>query len=162
MPPGTITTETTPLEPAQIHYQWIQRVYVLLDDYDRVILEKHNLNKSEYRTLLLLDQSPGKRLTTISEKLLLSKSTITRVIDVLEGRGWVERIPDHVDRRALRVVLTAEGARRRDHVYQVHQRALDEIFQALDEGERESLDHLLKSLFTCLKSSMNGGNSNTT
>lgn len=134
----------------------------MLDDYDRVILEKHNLNKSEYRTLLLLNQSPGKRLTTISEKLLLSKSTITRVIDELEKRGWVERVPDYDDRRALRVVLTEEGMKKRDHVSQVHQQALDEIFHTFDRGERESLDGLLKSLFECLELSMNGGTANTT
>ncbi len=47
-------------------------------------------------------------MTVLGERLMLSKSTITRIVDQLEERSWVRRIPDPVDRRAQDVILTPE------------------------------------------------------
>jgi DNA-binding MarR family transcriptional regulator len=41
--------------------------------------------------------------------LLLTRQNLTIVLDRLEGRGWVERVPDPTDRRSRRVRLTALG-----------------------------------------------------
>lgn len=154
MPPAI--NVSAPVKTSREHYQWIQKVYVMLDDYDRMILEEYHLNTSQYRTLLLLDDERGERLTTISDRLLLSKSTITRVIDELEYRNWVKRIPDPEDRRALRVVLTPLGLKKKKIVCDAHQQALDEVFQTLDRHQQEQLDGLLKSLYSCLQLSMDG------
>ena len=39
-------------------------------------------------------------------------SALVRVLDLLEGEGLVERHPDHDDRRAKNLVLTARGRRK--------------------------------------------------
>lgn len=153
---STVSTSSSPPSSSQQNYQWIQKVYVSLDDYDRQILKESGLSNSEYRTLAILDRQEGERLTAISERLLLSKSTITRVIDGLEDRGWVERIPDPHDRRALRVVLTDKGAAERQRISWAHQEALDQVFQHLEEREQEYLRVILCSLFEILQDSLNG------
>lgn len=146
----------TSLMASQMLYRWIQKAYVLFDDYDRQTLERFQLNTSQYRTLLLFDEEGGKRLTTISKRLLLSKSTITRVIDELEDRGWVERIPDPEDRRAQRVVLTPDGIQKRREICEAHRQALDEVFQHFSESDRENFDSLLKNLCSSLQGTLNG------
>ncbi len=152
---STETKAVTPqhLTSLQLLYQ-IQKTYVLLDDYDQTILERFGLNSSQYRSLLLFDQERGKRLTTISERLLLSKSTITRIIDELEESGWVERIPDPDDRRAQRVVLTPSGLHKRNQVCAAHQRALSELFHPLTANEKECLEELLAKLCNYLQTSL--------
>jgi DNA-binding MarR family transcriptional regulator len=152
---STETKMVTPqhLTSLQLLYQ-IQKTYVLLDDYDQTILERFGLNSSQYRALLLFDQERGKRLTTISERLLLSKSTITRVIDELEENGWVERIPDPEDRRAQRVVLTPRGLQKRNQVCAAHQQALSELFHPLSSNEKECLEELLAKLCNYLQTSL--------
>lgn len=153
---SSASSSISPTSPNQLNYQWIQKVYVSLDDYDRRILEESGLTTSEFRTLLSLDEREGERLTAISERLLLSKSTITRVIDQLEERTWVERIPDPNDRRALRVVLTEKGVEERQRISRAHHLALSQVFQQLEEEERKNLCLILCSLFEILQDSLNG------
>lgn len=154
-------TSNSPTASSRQNYQWIQKVYVSLDDYDRQILEESGLTTSEYRTLAILDQQEGERLTAISERLLVSKSTITRVIDELEKRSWVERIPDPHDRRALRVVLTPRGVEERKRISNTHQQALNQVFHQLEEREQNELRMILSSLFEILQDSLNGNHSPT-
>lgn len=151
MPRDTKSLSCESLISSQVLYRWIQKVYVMLDDFDRRILLKFGLNTSQYRTLLMLDDEKGERLTAISERLLLSKSTITRVVDELEERGWVQRIPDPDDRRAQRVVLTETGVEMQREICTTHRQALDEIFQTLSEQEQAALDGFLSNLFDRLQ-----------
>lgn len=137
-------------------YRLIQKVYVFLDDYDRKTLERFELNTSQYRTLIFLGGEGGERLITISRRLLLSKSSITRIIDDLEDREWVKRIPDPEDRRALRVVLTPLGTRRRQQIISEHQQAMDDIFQQFTPEERIELDRLLGRLCVSLQEGVDG------
>jgi len=153
---GTNDISRTATIPGQMLYRLIQKVYVLLDDYDRKTLERFELNSSQYRTLIFLGEKGGERLTTISNRLLLSKSSITRIIDDLEDREWVKRIPDPEDRRALRVVLTPNGARRRQQIINEHREAMDDIFQQFSLEEREELDRLLGKLFVYLQEGLDG------
>jgi DNA-binding MarR family transcriptional regulator len=50
-------------------------------------------------------------MSELAERLLLSRSGATRLIDRLEASGYVARRPDPADRRAKRVVLTPNGVR---------------------------------------------------
>ena len=95
---------------AHRHHNILQAIYVLIDDADRRTMGGFGLNLSQYRVLDLLDIEDGQRLTTLSQRLLLAKSTITRIIDQLESDGLVRRGIDADDRRAQRVCLTDSGA----------------------------------------------------
>lgn len=48
-------------------------------------------------------------LNELAARLYLDKSTTSRVVDALEKKGYVERRESPEDRRALRLVATAEG-----------------------------------------------------
>lgn len=139
------------------HYQLIQDLYVLIDDFDRQLLGEFDLNASQYRLLMQLDLEPGQRLTTLSDRLLLSKSTITRAVDQLEAIGWVERIADPDDRRAQRVVLTPAGVERRYEIAAAHKRLFDELFHVLTQDEQRQLKLLLGKLRSELVQENNHG-----
>jgi len=51
----------------------------------------------------------GIRLTALAEAALLTKQSMGYLVDDLEARGYVERVPDPGDRRAKVVRLTARG-----------------------------------------------------
>ena len=53
------------------------------------------------------------RVTDLARDLGLDPSTISRHLRVVEGRGWVERRPDSVDRRATLVAQEPIRSRRR-------------------------------------------------
>jgi DNA-binding MarR family transcriptional regulator len=132
-------------------YQMIHDIYVLLDDGDRRALRPFGLTMAQYRVLESLHTSHGQRLTTLSERLLRAKSTITRIIDQLERDGLVVRTADDDDRRAQRVVLTPAGADLLERARGVHQDALNvRVSAALSVPEQEQFRALLNKLHDSL------------
>ncbi len=51
----------------------------------------------------------GTRITLLAERAGMTKQGIGQVVRDLEGRGYVERLKDPADRRAVLVRLTASG-----------------------------------------------------
>src|SRR5574341_214685 len=131
---------------AQQQYRVLHDIYVLLDDGDRRVFQSFALTTSQYAVLMLLDECEGCRLTTVSDRLLLARSTITRIIDQLERAGLVWRAADPHDRRAQRAILTPAGATRRDEAHEAHRRSLERRMQALDSAEHAHLQELLDKL----------------
>lgn len=75
------------------------------------------LSLEQYDVLVTLEYEPDMklRLSELANRILLSRSGLTRLIDRLEMRGWVRREECPEDRRGAFAVLTPEGqAARRD------------------------------------------------
>jgi MarR family 2-MHQ and catechol resistance regulon transcriptional repressor len=135
-------------------YRLIHDIYVLLDDGDRRTLDQFGLTISQYGLLMQLRDGAGMRLTTLSEHLLLAKSTITRAVDQLEDDGLVERIVDPDDRRAQRVVLTGQGLDICNKAHAAHRASLEYRLASIDDHTREDLDHLLTQLRSNLRADL--------
>ncbi|WP_189004648.1 MarR family winged helix-turn-helix transcriptional regulator [Deinococcus roseus] len=67
-----------------------------------------NLNLAHTALLPHLDQQ-GNRLTVLTERMGLTKQSISQLVAELESQGYLERIPDPTDRRAVLVRFTASG-----------------------------------------------------
>jgi DNA-binding MarR family transcriptional regulator len=79
----------------------------------------------------------------ISERLIVSRATVTGLLDTLAKRGLVRREPHPNDRRMVMVYLTKAGSRTADIVRQVVHRAEAEWMNSLNEHERAQLTELL-------------------
>lgn len=80
----------------------------------RELEEAAGLSLSEYEVLLFLHDHPDGRMamTELAESVLLTPSGITRLVDRLVARGWVERQACPTDARRQHAVITAAG---KDH-----------------------------------------------
>lgn len=69
------------------------------------------VSHSEYDVLVNAARGPreGIRPTDLAERVLLTKSGLTRLIDRLVERGYIERHACATDRRGQLIVLTTEG-----------------------------------------------------
>jgi MarR family transcriptional regulator, 2-MHQ and catechol-resistance regulon repressor len=71
---------------------------------------KLGMNLSEVDVLGALARSEaGLNCSEIAETTLITKGGITGVLDRLEVRGFVERLPSREDRRSIRIQLTEKG-----------------------------------------------------
>ncbi|RNF86542.1 MarR family winged helix-turn-helix transcriptional regulator [Montanilutibacter psychrotolerans] len=61
-----------------------------------------------YALEVLVERGPC-RSQALAEALRLDKSTTTRVVDALARKGYVERLPDSEDARAVSLRVTSEG-----------------------------------------------------
>lgn len=83
------------------------------------------------------------RLKALAGQLRIAPRSATEVVDQLEAKGLVERIPDPQDRRAVLVRLTNSGNRLRADVERARREQANEYFARLDSGERAELGRLL-------------------
>jgi len=84
--------------------------------------------------------------TGLRRTALLTSGAMTNRIDRLEERGLVKREPDPNDRRALKVLLTAEGLRLVDEAIEVRFSAAEDLVSRLTDEETSDLTRLLKKL----------------
>ncbi|MEU6742337.1 MarR family winged helix-turn-helix transcriptional regulator [Streptosporangium sandarakinum] len=76
------------------------------------LLVGHDLALASYDVLTRLAEAPGRRLrmNDLADRVLLSRSGLTRLVDRLQRDGLVEREACPDDARGLFAVLTDDGA----------------------------------------------------
>lgn len=111
-------------------------------------LKPWQLNYTSYAVLVMLYGSPEYALSP-SELVAATheKSTnITRITDALVARGLIEREIDLGDRRKVVVRMTAEGIALLETVLPAMMQVTLASFAALDDGERQQLNTLLRKV----------------
>lgn len=89
-----------------------------------------------YDVLLHVRESDGGlRMTDLAEAIVLSKSGLTSVVDRMEAMGLIRRQQDPTDRRATRIVLTAEGEALFEKASVYHAATVRRIFSSLVTDE---------------------------
>jgi DNA-binding MarR family transcriptional regulator len=83
----------------------------LVKALDAELEAAHGLPLSSYEVLIHLRSAPGKRLrmAELADRVLLSRSGMTRLVDRLEREGLLERTACPSDRRGCLAVLTEAG-----------------------------------------------------
>jgi DNA-binding MarR family transcriptional regulator len=91
---------------------------------------------SEAHALAVLAADGPRAQTELARELRLTKSTVSRLVDQLERRGWVARHPGKVDARRREVALTDEGAKVAAGVAEARARKLDALLARLPAADR--------------------------
>ena len=88
----------------------------------------------------------GVPLSGLANQLGLDASTISRIINKMASRGWVERKPQPADRRVIHVVLTSAG----EAMYQLlaghMDNSVENLMGDLDDLHQQQLSQDLEDL----------------
>ena len=108
-----------------------------------------DLTEGDYGVLVALRRS-GEPFeltpTELARARMMTSGGMTAVIDRLDRRALVERLPNPADRRGSIVRLTPEGRAATDRAMEAHTAVEHELVTALDEHDRERLAGLLRIL----------------
>jgi DNA-binding MarR family transcriptional regulator len=118
----------------------------LIRRLDEELRMEHGLSLAEYETLLQIASSPGRRLRMheLAERVVLSRSGTTRLIDRLESDGLVERISCTSDARGAEAVVTRPGLERLRQASGTHLRGIDSYFLGvIDPGDLAAVERSL-------------------
>jgi len=97
--------------------------------------------------LAQLERAPqGLRMNALSRYLMVTGGNVTGLTDQLVDEGWVERVPDPVDRRSLSVRLTPAGRQQFLRMAEEHEAWLAEMFEGFEVEQREALYEMLGRL----------------
>jgi MarR family transcriptional regulator, 2-MHQ and catechol-resistance regulon repressor len=102
------------------------------------------LTPPQFDVLATLGNQPGMTCSQLGERTLITKGTLTGVLDRMEGRGLLTREPVAHDRRSVFVRLTPAGERLFSKVFPAHAGQLGERMGGLDAHELDRLDELLE------------------
>ena len=105
------------------------------------------LTPSQFDVIATLGETEGMTCKELSEKTLVTKGTLTGVLDRLEKKGLIERMPSREDRRCTLIRLTPKGDARFREVFPAHIHHLKPFFErALTTAEASKLSTLLLRL----------------
>ena len=107
---------------------------------------EHDLPLASYDVLVQLSEAPDRRLrmTELADRVLLSRSGLTRLADRLEREGLLTREPCPSDARGTLAVLTDAGLDRLRRAWPTHLRGVQQhVLSRLTATEVEQLGVLM-------------------
>jgi DNA-binding MarR family transcriptional regulator len=96
------------------------------------------VSRTEVGVLRVLRGGP-RRITELATEERVTQPAITLLVNRLTERGWVERIPDPSDGRAVLVSLTAAGGEVFERLRAEYRALLHEEMVSLEDGEIDTL-----------------------
>ena len=109
-----------------------------------------DLNQRDAGVILLLGQDGPCTMSELAQKIRLTVSSATLIIDRLVDRGLVSRHRSPDDRRVVRVALTREGADLHGAMFATLLRFGRAMLSALDDREQEQLLALYRKVTASL------------
>ena len=122
------------------------RAYQAFANYSAEHTRKLGLTPSQFDVIATLGNTDGMNMTDLAEKTLVTKGTLTGIIDRLEKKGIVARLVPPENRRSFTIVLTSEGEKAFNTVFPAHIAYLKERFDRLSPQELEKTRRALETL----------------
>ena len=103
------------------------------------------MSVSEAQALTALIDGPATP-SELAERLVLARSTVSRLLENLSRRGWTLRRPDPDDGRSSVVSLSASGRRMADRVLSSRHERLSRLMTNIEQTARADVVHALRLL----------------
>lgn len=104
---------------------------------------------SWFELLWAVRQSPdgeAPRMSDLAERLTLSRGGITKLVDRLEGAGYIERVSCASDRRSFQAELTPAGESALEEMRGVYAAEVERHLRNLTADQAEAITQLLEKV----------------
>ena len=140
---------TTVRTPTQAWLSFLQAHATVIRELNAELVAAHGLTLNDYEVLLWLARAPDRRLRRVdlAERVLLTASGITRLLEGLERHGFVRKAACSSDGRVVYAELTDEGYAKLRTASRTHLDGIDRLYEGrFDSEELETLAELLGRL----------------
>jgi DNA-binding MarR family transcriptional regulator len=111
-------------------------------------LAPHGLSEGRFIVLFLLHGAGGTLPPhALAERAGVTRATISGLLDGLQREGLLQRRSDADDGRRLQIVLTAQGMRLAEDLFNQHTQWIAGLFNGLDTAEQVQLSQLLAKVW---------------
>lgn len=110
---------------------------------------------NQYSVLKNLDVDESITLSQLSQRTSRDSSNITALVDFLEERGIVRRVPDKSDRRVIRLELTEEGKHIRSDTIESHEEFIKSMFADIPDEKIHKFIEVLDFMYENMDLSKN-------
>jgi DNA-binding MarR family transcriptional regulator len=147
----SVAIEPSRLEgvPLDAWRSYLQSHASIVRELDAELVAAHGMTTRDYEVLLYLAQADDMRLpmSALSERTMLTRSGITRLVDGLVESEMIERVACENDARVSYARLTAAGYEKLRQAGCTHVKSIERLFLAhFTSEEVEQLSGLLSRL----------------
>ncbi len=143
---ATVTVDNASKQPFMALVRELVWTYQAFSRLDSNGLRQFKLTQPQADVIFTLGNTEGMTFKEIGELTLITKGTLTGVIDRLEQKKLVKRMQGNDDRRCTRVILTRKGDRLFRDVFPKHVAHLKAHFDQLSSNEILTIQRALKKL----------------
>lgn len=126
--------------------QALVRAYQAFESYSDTHIRSLGLTPPQFDIVATLGNTPGMTATELGEKTLITKGTLTGVVDRLAARGCVERVAHGSDRRCQIIRLTPAGEALFKRVFPAHLAYFAHCFATANAAQHKRWQTTLREL----------------
>lgn len=124
----------------------LAEAYHAFSAYSASHVRRMSLTPAQFDIIATLGNTPGMPFNELARRTLITKGTLTGIIDRLEAKGLVRREVPAGDRRSFRAVLTVAGEALFSEIFPSHIAYLGRVFADADPAELQQIIRLLRRL----------------
>ena len=107
----------------------------------------YNLTPDQYIILsLLLDNEEIKYQRQIAEIIFKDSANVSRIIDILKEKGFIEKIPDSNGRKIYKLIVTEKGKEAREEISPIEKEIRKMITKNISDEELNVMFHTLEKM----------------
>lgn len=131
----------------------IRKIVRSIDIESKKIQKEHGVSIPQVLCLNYLHSSPNYQATQgdIRRFLNLNPSTVSGIIDRLEKKGYLARLPKLGDKRVVNIILTSSGDKLLDTIPSLLHVQLSEKIKSLSDQEFQKVEEGLNTLVRILE-----------
>lgn len=130
-------------KPAMRAVRLLAECYQAFERISGAHVRSLNLTPAQFDIIATLGNTSGMSFRELGEKTLITKGTLTGVVDRLESKGLVMRCACAEDKRSMTVRLTPKGEREFERIFTPH---IDHCSRAFAKYTGEEFNALEKEL----------------
>jgi len=134
--------ETSPVAIAET----IARLFVNCQEKENRFVADFGVSLVEFRSLRILNEHHPLTVNQLAQKMALTSSRITRIIDGLVEKDLVVREGDRSDRRVYLLSLTPEGKKLAKHLNENYSKMHEEILSSIPAEKHQTLMEAINQL----------------
>jgi DNA-binding MarR family transcriptional regulator len=115
------------------------------------LAENHGLTQSEFRCLRLFNKDDVLNNKQVAERMNLSPSRLTRIIDGLVAKNYIIRQIEPSDRRNMKVTLSKRGKVITQKLNDAYVKIHKEILEDIDKSQHKPLINAMENLLVALQ-----------
>lgn len=126
-----------------------QQMRLIIDNMNSLIalkVEKYGINQGQFEYFLLIFMNPGINQLALANKKNVSKSSVTKAINILEKDGFIKRIIDKEDRRSSLLYLTDKGKNITDDLMTIKETSQKYLFKGFSTDDMKAFYQYLSIL----------------
>ena len=126
----------------------LSSAYQAFEVYSSAHVRSLSLTPAQFDIVATLGNTPGMSPKELGEKTLITKGTLTGVIDRLAVKKIVRRVASPDDGRSQIIRLTSQGEKLFARIFPLHVAHMERVFAGFSPGDLEGITASLRLLRT--------------